>query len=134
METAKEIKIRKLKSTDIFMMSKILNEIGFREFKDVFINAKKDYEANRKGKKGKESMESVIESVGFTTVLDALGVVIANMEKAEDSIFKFVASLTEEDVSTIENLPPEDFIKLINDIVRGDGFKDFFEAVTSLFS
>lgn len=134
METAKEIKIRKLKSTDIFMMSKILNEIGFREFKDVFINAKKDYEANRKGKKGKESMESVIESVGFTTVLDAIGVILANMEKAEDSIFKFVASLTEEDVETIENLPPEDFIKLINDIVRGDGFKDFFEAVTSLFS
>ena len=134
METAKEIKIRKLKSTDIFMMSKILNEIGFREFKDVFVNARNDYEATKKGKKGKESMASIIESVGFTTVLDALGVVIANMERAEDSIFKFVASLTEEDVETIENLPPEDFIKLINDIVRGDGFKNFFEAVTSLFS
>lgn len=127
METKKEIKIRQLKSTDVFMMAKILTEIGFREFKEVFIDAKNNYDTSKKDK------ATAVEAVGFVTVLDAAGVIIANLNKAEKSIFEFISSLTGEDVKTLKEMPLNDFVALINEIVHGDSFGDFFEAVTSLF-
>lgn len=124
METAKYT-IRSFISKDIFAMSKILTAVGFREFKDVFINARNAY-------KDTEKTESVIESIGITVVLDAVGVILANLDKAEKDIYKFLASITGEDVKTLENLPLEDFIAIIKEIATGENFKDFIKAVTSL--
>lgn len=121
----KSYEFRELCSKDIFPMFKILNKIGFKEFKNCFTSddVKKAIAKNNKD----------VESVGMTIVLDIAGIIIQNIGTCEDDIYAMLASVSNLDKKEIQNLPMGEFAEMIIDFIQKPEFKDFFKVVSKLF-
>lgn len=119
---------RKLTARDVFPMVKIINEIGFGEFKAVLNRP----DVSAAMVEAADGDASAIQKVGMAVVFDMVGVVIANLEKAEGDIFAFVASVAGMGAEEVGDLPLDEFMGLIVEIVRAPEFKDFFKAAARL--
>lgn len=121
----KSYEFRELCSKDIFPMFKILNKIGFKEFKNCFTS---DDVKKAIGKNSKD-----VEAVGMTIVLDIAGIIIQNIGTCEDDIYVMLASVSNLDKKEIQNLPMGEFAEMIIDFIQKPEFKDFFKVVSKLF-
>ena len=114
------MEIRELKATDMGAVCKIISSIGIRQFKDCF---------NVDDLKGGN-----VEQIGVGIAFDMVGIIMENIEKAQIHIDEFLASLTGQEVSDIQEMSLADYSKLIYDIVTRDEFKDFFKLAMKLFN
>ena len=115
METTYEL--RPLEAKDIAPMASILSKIGVKEFKDCFPTDIKTKD---------------MEAVGMSVAFEMGGIILANYEKCQDDIFKFMASLSGLDKEAVEKLPLATFAEMVVDVVKKDEFKDFFSVVSKL--
>lgn len=123
-----QIELRKLRTTDIFPMSKIISKIGFKEIKNAFNTP----EIAKLVKNGK-SKDDVVAQVGAIITLDIASIILENLNKVEDDIYSLLAGLsgmTEEEISTQE---PYLTAQMIVDLVNKKEFMDFFKVVLKLF-
>lgn len=126
-ETVQEnvYEVRPLVASDMGAICKIISAIGIREFKECFkvddLKAAKDGNAD-------------VEKIGIGVLLDAGGIIISNIPKAEGDIQAFVASVTGLNVSEVKTMPFADYGELIIKIVTNEDFKDFFSRVMKLFN
>lgn len=123
-----QIELRKLRTTDIFPMSKIISKIGFKEIKNAFNTP----EIAKLVKNGK-SKDDVVAQVGAIITLDIASIILENLNKVEDDIYSLLAGLsgmTEQDISTQE---PYLTAQMIVDLVNKKEFMDFFKVVLKLF-
>ena len=129
--TTKPYELRTLNAKDISPMTAIITKIGFKEFKSCFENPafQQMVAATTKGK----TNDKVAVKVGVTVAIDIAGIILANYEKCQDDLFKFLASLSGKDVSEIENLPINTFTEMIIDVVKKEEFASFFSVVSKLF-
>ena len=74
METTFEL--RPLEAKDIAPMASILSKIGVKEFKDCFPTDTKSKD---------------MEALGMTMAFEMGGIILANYDKCQDEIFKFIA-------------------------------------------
>lgn len=125
--TTEGIALRKLEAKDIAPMASILSKIGMKEIKSCF--NPDDLQELASGK----NTEEAAAAVGFTVVFDIAGVILGNYEKCQDDIFRFIAGLSGKSKEDIAKLPLDTFFELIIEIVRKEGFKDFFKVVSKLF-
>lgn len=112
--------LRKLCAGDIFPMCSILNKVGFKELKACF-----DIDKARQLASGKN-----VEAVGFAVAMDALSIIVANMEKCKDSLYQFLSGLTGMTKMEIDKLDMEVFFELLVDVVKKEEFKTFFKAAS----
>lgn len=122
-ETAAEkpYTLRALEAKDVFIVSKILSQIGLKEFKGAF---------NPKLISGSEKD---IDAIGMTVFFDMSQVLLGNLPKCEKDIYAFLSSLSGMDKGAVESLPMNTFIEMIFDVVRKEEFTDFFKLVSKLF-
>lgn len=122
-ETAAEkpYTLRELEAKDVFIVSKILSQIGLKEFKGAF---------NPKLLSGSEKD---IDVIGMTVFFDMSQVLLGNLPKCEKDIYAFLSSLSGMDKGAVESLPMNTFIEMIFDVVRKEEFTDFFKLVSKLF-
>ena len=122
-ETAAEkpCTLRELEAKDVFIVSKILSQIGLKEFKGAF---------NPKLLSGSEKD---IDVIGMTVFFDMSQVLLGNLPKCEKDIYAFLSSLSGMDKGAVESLPMNTFIEMIFDVVRKEEFTDFFKLVSKLF-
>ena len=123
------MELRKLQSSDLFRMVKIINGIGFKTIKDS-INVD---EINKLRKSmTEENTDEITSQVGVSVVMSILGVVIENLPKVENDVYEFcgsVAGIKPKDVSKMEM---GEFMDLLVAIFKMDGFKDFFSRASKL--
>ena len=123
------MELRKLQSSDLFRMVRIINGIGFKTIKDS-INVD---EINKLRKSmTDENTDEVTSQVGVSVVMSILGVVIENLPKVENDVYEFcgsVAGMKPKDVSKMEM---GEFMDLLVAIFKMDGFKDFFSRASKL--
>ena len=123
------MELRKLQSSDLFRMVRIINGIGFKTIKDS-INVD---EINKLRKSmTDENTDEVTSQVGVSVVMSILGVVIENLPKVENDVYEFcgsVAGIKPKDVSKMEM---GEFMDLLVAIFKMDGFKDFFSRASKL--
>lgn len=131
MTTEKAYTLRNLEAKDVFIMSKILSQIGLKEFKEVF--DLKLFSSEEKDSEEKGSEEKDIEAVGMAVFFDMSQVLFANLPKCENDIYSFLASLSDIEVKEIESLPMNTFIEMVIDVFRKEEFTDFFKLVSKLF-
>ena len=112
-----ETTLRPLEAKDIAPMASILSKIGVKQFKDCF-------PTNVKSKD--------MEAVGISVAFDMAGVILANYEKCQDDIFKFLASLSGMTKEEIEKLSLATFTEMVIAVVQKEEFKDFFSVVSKL--
>lgn len=122
-----EFELRPLNARDIAPVARIISKIGIREMKNVV-----SIDAILSTIGDEEDRESKVDVVGFGIVLDAVGVICENLDKAESDIFKLMASVAGMKEKSVAELPLGDFADLLVAFLQKDDFKDFFTRVLKL--
>lgn len=128
-EAAKPYTFRKLSSTDIFLMTKILGKIGIREFKGCFEgDAVDQLVATFKDGKTDKALMAVGLAVGF----EGIDIIMGNLHKCENDIYNLLSNVSEIPVDVIK----EDallFTEMLIDFFKKPEFPDFIKVVSRLF-
>lgn len=128
-----DFELRELKSSDIFPMVGILNKIGFKELKTVLTPDKIKEMTKIMKTQGEDDMDNTT-LFGFNVILEVVGIIMNNLSKCEQDLYKFLSSVSGLTVKEVEDLAMSDFAEMIVAIVKKPEFKDFFKAVSKLFN
>ena len=123
------MELRKLQSSDLFRMVRIINGIGFKTIKDS-INVD-EINKLRKGMT-EENTDEVTSQVGVSVVMSILGVVIENLPKVENDVYEFCGSVAGIKPKDVAKMEMGEFMDLLVAIFKMDGFKDFFSRASKL--
>ena len=122
-----EFDIRPLRFKDVAPMARIVSQIGLREFKQVLTP-----EAIGAFAETVEDGQSVAEAVGAGVLIDAVGIVLENYDKAEDEIAAFLASVAGMKKTEVMELTLADSVALVKAVVAAQGFDDFLKQASAL--
>ena len=131
---------RELVADDIFTLSSIISKIGIREFKNCFDqdtmkNLASTFTTDEEGKK-ELSGEDAIVAMGISiapALLSAADVILCNLSKCKDDIYKLLADVSLVKVDDIRALSMSDFAEMVIAFVKKEDFKDFFKVVSKSF-
>lgn len=122
-----EFDIRPLRFKDVAPMARIVSKIGLREFKQVLTP-----EAIGAFAETVEDGQSVAEAVGAGVLIDAVGIVLENYDKAEDEIAAFLASVAGMKKTEVMELTLADSVALVKAVAAAQGFDDFLKQASAL--
>lgn len=115
--------IREMKSTDVFKLTSILSQIGVKNFIQAFKG--NDRLSKMKDKKiSKEEKDELALELAF----DVVDILLANLDKCEQPIYRFIANLCGVDKTEIENLKGAEFFSLLVEVFTKGDCLDFFKA------
>lgn len=129
------IEFKQLKSSDMFIMFKIINKIGLNEIKNLL--EPKTIEKLVDGFKGKvkaKDKDSLMYSVGLSVSIEMVNVIIGNLPKCEDEIYTLLSRVSGKSKKEISELDMVTFTEYIVEFVKKDEFKDFIKVASKLFS
>ena len=133
-EEKKPYELKKLDAENVFPMVTIINKIGFKEFKTLFDgDGLKNIVSGslQKDEEGKVIIDdTVISSIGKTIIFDIIGVVLENLPKCENDIFKFLSQISNLSEKEVRELALADFTEMIFDFFKKEEFKDFIKVVS----
>lgn len=121
----KKYKLRDLEATDIIPMVKLIRTFGVDEFKGL-ASLVKDISTTT-DKEGNE-----IITLGLDFVFEVVNIIINNIPKCEDSIFKFLSSISDLSEDEVRHLKLNEFTQMLIDFINNDEFKGFFSVVQKL--
>ena len=132
METVmdKKYTLRALKASDIFLVTRILSKIGVKEFKRCFESEEIKAAVNNMTK---ENGEVDVASIGMSVVFDIASIVLEHIDGCEMELYRLLGSLSDMDWKEIRDMPMVDFGEMVIDVVKHEGFRDFFTAVIKRF-
>ena len=119
---------RKLNSTDVFLMFKILGKIGINEFAKSF-----DKDTIKNLVKSTKGAENAASLVGISVILDIANAIIGNLPKCESEIYQILANTSNLTVEQVKNLDFITFTEMVIDFVKKEEFKDFIKVVLKSF-
>ena len=125
-ETTLEAKytFRPLAASDMFLMSKIIGEIGVNEFSACIGG---DFLEAMKGGGVDAS------AVGATVFLQIANVIFKNLPKCEKDIYTMLASVSGMTTDEIKNMGFVTFTEMVIDFIKKEEFRDFIKVVSRLF-
>ena len=158
----KPYQFRTLGAEDVVPMISILRKIGFNEIKGCFsdeaikkiigdvmgifkatdtenANVQDDGMNTENGTDEATDTENANDkliSLGLSvlpTVLDVADIILGNIEKCEDDVFKLLSQTSNLSVEEVRKLGLCDFAEMIIDFVKKEEFKDFIKVVSKLF-
>lgn len=145
-EAVKPYTFRKLGAKDIVPMTRIIKNIGLKEFRtflegdgiDKIMAMFKSKSADEASDEATDEAtapndEKSIEAIGLSLALEVADIVFTNLEKCENDIFAFLASVAEMDVDDVRKLDLATFAEMVIDFFKKDEFKDFFKVVSRSF-
>lgn len=129
MEATKPYEFRKLKSTDLFLMMKIIKKIGIDNVSDVI--ADKNIQNIFTGKQGKT--EDDFYNIG-KAMFGVAQLIIERLSDCENEIYEMLGATSNLTVKQIKDIDPNTFIDMIYDFVNKDDFMGFFKHVMALLN
>ena len=128
-EPEKTYTLKRLQSSDIFPMLRILSKIGVSDIKECFSSP----EIMKAVSKAQASGEDVdLSSVGVGVVFEIAGVIIDNLPKCEQEIYVFLSRLSGMKPEEIMEMDAVVFFEMIVDVIKKPEFKDFIKVVSGL--
>ena len=121
----------KFKAGDVFTMATLLSKIGLGKMANGF--GKDNIMQIVNENKGKKKDE-LAAFTGMQMVLTIAEIILANMDKCEDEIFRLLSSVTGASVDELKELDAEVFVELITDVIQCQQFKDFFKVASRLLN
>lgn len=123
---------RRLNSTDMFLLFRIVGKIGINEFTSCF---DKDAVKQMVTKvTGDESTTNPNAVVGISVMLEIANVVIGNLPKCEAEIYQLLSNVSDLTVQQIKDLDFATFAKMVIEFIKKDEFKDFLKVVSESFA
>lgn len=131
---AKPYIFRRLAAEDVFPMVNILNKIGIKEVKnfiegDGFKTVLSSFMAST----DENNAEKSVEALGVSIFMELLDLLLSNLPKCEDDVFKLLSSTSNLSVEQVRKLDVVDFTEMIMDFFKKEEFKDFIKVVSKLF-
>lgn len=124
-QEVKPYTLRKLKTKDVFLMTKIIKEIGVEEIKNTFKSMDfSDVIADEN--------EVDFSSIGMGVMLDLGTLLICNLHKCEKIMYEFLGNLSNKTIVEIAEQDPAMTMDMIIDIVKKEEFRDFFGRASRL--
>ena len=124
-EVKKPYEFRKLCSTDIPLMMKIITKIGLNKFANLLQkNEISDLFSSESGEK--ESNKSLI--LGGTLILDIAQIVLEGLGDCQE-IFNLLEQTSNLSIDEIEKLDIDVLMEMIIDFIKKEEFVGFFKAV-----
>ena len=132
----KPYKFRQLGAPDIFLMAKIIGQIGIKEFKACFESDEINSLIQNMTKADKENGNdnSNIVSVGVGVAVELAGVILGNLPKCENDIYQMLSqtsNLSVEEIKAPGNAAM--FLEMVIDFIKKEEFRDFIKVVSKLF-
>lgn len=121
---------RKLNSTDMFLMFKILGKIGISEFSACFEKDTVKQMIASVTESGKENANAI---VGVSVILEVTNVIIGNLPKCEKEIYQMLSSTSNLSVDQVKELDLATFTAMVLDFIKKEEFKDFIKVVSRSF-
>lgn len=118
--------LRELCAKDSFLMVKIINKIGIKNFKKCFETDELKALIDQGGK------DVDVKAIGIGVMLDIASVVLENLPSCEKEIYDFLASLSGLKPAEIGQMSMGEFTKMIVDVFKKEEFVDFFQVVSEL--
>ena len=126
---------RLLGAPDIFLMAKIINQIGIKEFKACFESACINDLIQQMTAKEAENDNANIVSVGVGVAVDIASVILGNLPKCENDIYQMLSqtsNLSVEEIKAPGNAVM--FLEMVIDFIKKEEFRDFIKVVSKLFN
>lgn len=117
-----KFELRNPKADDMFLMFRILSKVGVKNLKNCF-NAN-DVMAAVKG-----NNKNGAEAVGLSVAFEIAGVIMEHIDDAKKDIYAFLSNLSGMKVADIANLEMAEFAQLVIEVIKLEGFRDFFQRV-----
>lgn len=128
-QTEKPYSLRRIETTDMFLMFKLLNKIGFKDLKDNEALKQTLFLFSGGSVKGKIDAERL----GIDIFFEAASVLFESIPKAENEFYSLLSSVASLKVEDIKAQPPATTFEMIVDFCKKEEFSDFFKAVSKLF-
>lgn len=130
-EKPKPYQFRRLKSKDVFLMTKIIGKIGINNIKGCLNN---DSIASVIAKaKGDDGVGADTTMIGISVTLDIANILFNNLDKCENEIYRLLSQTSDLDTEAIEDMDMPVFLEMIIDFVKKEEFADFFGVALKLF-
>ncbi|NBJ99242.1 hypothetical protein D5282_18520 [bacterium 1xD8-48] len=137
----KPYKFRKLNSTDLFPMIKVISKVGvdelIRAFDDEVVSeirdAREQGEAEQKSSETDEKLlqkEDTYFLVGVKIALKVANKILERLPSCEQEIYLLLASVSGMTVKEVKNLEINVFMEMILDFVTKEEFADFFRVAS----
>lgn len=123
------MELRKLCATDLFVMVKILNKIGFNKVKDAI-----DIDEIKKARATltTDNNDEVISSLGTNIVMSVAGVLLENLPNIEKDLYELIGNLANMKPKDIAQMDIAQFMETIVAVLKKEEFKDFFREASKL--
>lgn len=134
-ETAvKPYEFRRLCSTDVFLMFKIISKIGVKEFNACFENdGIKHLVAGLMGEKLNEDDDASVSVTYISVILEIADVIFSNIPKCEGEIFQMLSNTSNLSMDEVKKLDFCVFTEMVIDFIKKEEFRDFIKVVSKLF-
>lgn len=123
-----DIKLRRLESPEIFIALSIASKIGINEFVGILQNPEFIKFVN--SIMSKEGEEKDVNIVGVALAFDVANIILSNIHKIENDVYRFLANLTGKKPQEIQKLDAVVLFDLILRVVTLPQFKDFLKVVS----
>lgn len=120
---------RKLNSTDVFLMFKIIGKIGINDFTKSF-----DKDSVKKMIMNTKGSNDASTVVGISVVMEMANIIIGNLPKCESEIYEMLSNTSNLTVEEVKSLDFAIFIEMVIDFIKKEEFKDFIKVVSKLFN
>lgn len=130
-----EYSIRKPKATDLFVVSKIIKNVGLQNIVDCFnCEELKEYYKNLNSENKTDFTDEQTMKAGGIVIMKVGELILDKMDVVQNDVFKFMAGLTNLSVKEIEDLPLSEFAEIFMKIVKEPDFADFIKVVLKSFN
>lgn len=136
-ERVKPYTFRRLNSTDLFLMIKIISKIGLDELTQVFEgDAIKALIAQAKQMKSSENDEQTEQPknqnfvVGVGIALKLVNKILEHIPLCEQEIYTLLSKVSGMRAEEVQNLSIDVFMEMILDFIMKEEFKDFFKVAS----
>lgn len=125
----KVYKLRNPQGEDLFLIIRILSKIGIKNVKGCFESADVKAAINAM----QDNNESDMTAVGISVAFDVAGLVLEHLDGAKKDIYALLSRLSGLDEKEIAEMEMADFAGLVIEVVKLEGFRDFFRQVVESF-
>ena len=129
------MELRNLQATDIFLIVKILNKIGYEKIrKEINVDEIMSVREKLSTTDDEKKKTSLIAEYGVNVVMSVLGIILENLPLIEQDLYNFVGSVAGMKAKDVAKMDINKFVDLLIEIVNKEEFKDFFKRASKLIN
>ena len=129
------MELRNLQATDIFLIVKILNKIGYEKIrKEINVDEIMSVREKISTTNDEKKKTSLIAEYGVNVVMSVLGILLENLPLIEQDLYNFVGSVAGIKAKDVAKMDINKFVDLLIEIVNKEEFKDFFKRASKLIN